>query len=159
MTTTNLIEKRKHLEQRKNRLKQMEASLSIQERKNRTRRLIELGGLVSKAKLDHWNANSLFGALLSLKERENDKGQMLTWTQNGGIAFSADKSSAPKTPVIVKFAEIPPDEIKHALKSSGLKWNALRQEWEGHVVLEELQYLISSQKAVIQELKTAKHTL
>ena len=47
MTTTNLTLKRKHLEQRKNRLKQMEASLNVQERKKRTRRLIELGGLIS----------------------------------------------------------------------------------------------------------------
>ena len=46
MTQTNLIEKRKKLEQRKNRLKQLEATLSVQERKNRTRQLIKLGGLV-----------------------------------------------------------------------------------------------------------------
>jgi hypothetical protein len=31
----------------------MEASLTIQERKDRTRQLIKLGGLVSKAHLDH----------------------------------------------------------------------------------------------------------
>ena len=37
MTQTNLILKRKKLEQRKNRLKQMEATLTVQERKNRTR--------------------------------------------------------------------------------------------------------------------------
>ncbi|MBA3814483.1 MAG: conjugal transfer protein TraD, partial [Alphaproteobacteria bacterium] len=60
MTTTNLIEKRKHIEQRKNRLKQMEATLNTQMRRQRTRRLIELGGLVSKAKLEDWNSNSLF---------------------------------------------------------------------------------------------------
>jgi len=48
MTQTNLIEKRKKLEQRKNRLKQLEASLNVQDRKNRTRRLIELGGLFLK---------------------------------------------------------------------------------------------------------------
>ena len=52
MTQTNLIEKRKKLEQRKNRLKQLEATLSFQERKNRTRQLIKLVGLISKAQLE-----------------------------------------------------------------------------------------------------------
>lgn len=154
MTQTSLIEKRNQLEKKKNRLKQMEASLNVQERKKRTRHLITLGGLVSKAKLDHWNSNSLFGALLSLKEKEQDKSQMDDWSYKGGIAFSAEKVTLPKSPVIVKFEEIPMDEMKRSLKSLGLKWNTLRQEWEGHVVLEELRSLCSSQKVVIQELET-----
>ncbi len=91
MTKTNLIEKRKKLEQRKNRLKQLEASLTIQERKNRTRRLIELGGLVSKAQLDTWNANALLGGLLSLKEKELNVSQMNSWIHKGGEAFSREK--------------------------------------------------------------------
>ena len=92
MTQTNLIEKRKKLEQQKKRLKQLEASLSVQERKNRTRRLIALGGLVSKAKLEDWNANALLGGLLFLKERENDSNQMNDWIHKGGTAFSAEQT-------------------------------------------------------------------
>lgn len=153
MTTTNLIEKRNQLEKKKNRLKQIEASLNVQERKRRTRRLIELGGLISKAKLDHWHSNSLFGALLAIKEKEQDKNQMDDWSYKGGIAFSAEKSSIPKSPVIVKFEEIPTDEMKRSLKSQGLKWNALRQEWEGYVVLEDLRTLLIDQNAEIRELE------
>lgn len=89
---TNLLERRKKLEQRKNRLKQLEVALNIQERKNRTRRLIELGGLISKAQLENWNANALLGGLLSLKEKETDPVQMNTWSHKGGTAFSAGKS-------------------------------------------------------------------
>lgn len=92
MTKTNLIEKRKKLDQRKNRIKQLEASLNVQERKYRTRRLIELGGLVSKAQLDHWNANALLGGLLFLKEKEVDMGQMSEWIHKGGVAFSGENS-------------------------------------------------------------------
>ena len=92
MTTTNLLEKRKKLEQRKNRLKQLDASLTMQERKQRTRRLIELGGLVSKAELDNWNANALLGGLLFLKERENDNNQMSEWIHKGGFAFAEEKT-------------------------------------------------------------------
>jgi hypothetical protein len=88
MTKTNLIEKRKKLEQRKNRIKQLDASLAIQERKHRTRRLIELGGLVSKAQLENWNSNALLGALLFVKEKETDLSQMNIWSHKGGVAFS-----------------------------------------------------------------------
>ena len=92
MTKTNFIERLKKLEQRKNRLKQLEASLNAQERKNRTRRLIELGGFVSKAKLENWNSNALFGALLSVKEKEQDASQMNTWSHKGGAAFSGERT-------------------------------------------------------------------
>lgn len=92
MTQTNLTLKRKKLEQRKNRIKQLEATLSVQERKNRTRRLIVLGGLVSKAKLEDWNANALLGALLFVKEKEVDTNQMNEWIHKGGAAFSGEKA-------------------------------------------------------------------
>ncbi len=97
MTQTNIIDKRKKLEQRKNRLKQLEALLKIQERKQRTRRLIELGGLVSKAQLETWNSNTLLGGLLFLKEKEQDAPQISTWTHKGGKAFFSEKTETTET--------------------------------------------------------------
>lgn len=80
MTKINLIERRKkYIDQRINKLKEMQASLNTQERKNRTRRLIELGGLISKAGLYDWDTNTLFGALLSIKEKEDDHLQVEAW--------------------------------------------------------------------------------
>lgn len=136
MTQTNLIEKRIKLEQRKNRLKQLEASLNVQERKKRTRRLIELGGLISKAQLENWNSNALLGGLLFLKEKESDPKQMDIWIHKGGVAFSSEKlapgrqslRTSTHTPVIVKFEETPSGEIRNSLKSSVPKRNPLRQE-------------------------------
>ncbi|OJW52227.1 MAG: hypothetical protein BGO67_05385 [Alphaproteobacteria bacterium 41-28] len=83
--TQNLLKRRKKLEQRKNRLKQMETTLNIQERKNRTRRLIQLGGLVLKAHLADWDSNTLFGALLFIKEKGADPQQLEAWTHKGGL--------------------------------------------------------------------------
>ncbi len=94
MTKTNLIDKRKKLEQRKHRLKQLEQSLTNQERKDRTRRLIKLGGLVSKAHLDNWTANALLGALLFVKEKEQDPTQMNLWAHQGGAAFAEETSKS-----------------------------------------------------------------
>lgn len=95
MTTTNLLEKRKRLEQRKNRLKQLDVSLTMQERKQRTRRLIELGGLVSKAGLDNWNANALLGGLLFLKKQEENSQQLEEWVYMGGSAFARETIKKP----------------------------------------------------------------
>jgi len=94
MTKINLLEKRKKsVEQRMNRLRAQEAVLNVQLRKKRTQRLIELGGLVSKAQLDNWNANTLLGAFLFLKEQEYDVKLLDRWTHRGGRAFDEVKST------------------------------------------------------------------
>ena len=159
MTQTHLLEKRKKsLEQKKNRLKQLEASLNAQERKKRTRHMIELGGLIAKTHLDEWNANTLFGGLLFLKEKENDKIQMDAWTHIGGVAFAAEKTTGAQkrptkgTPVTVKFSSFPEDDVRTSLKSLGLKWNALRKEWEGYAAVEELRNLLKEQEVEITEI-------
>ena len=93
MTKINLLEKRKKsIEQRMNRLRSQEAVLNVQLRKKRTHRLIELGGLVSKAQLEDWNTNTLLGALLSLKKRESDSRQLDEWSDKGGKAFNEGKN-------------------------------------------------------------------
>lgn len=154
MTTTNLLEKRKkNLEQRKNRLKQLESSLNAQTRKKRTRRLIEIGGLAEKASLENWNSNSLLGAFLSIKEKESDKKQLEAWAHKGGVVFSEEKVT--KSPVIVKFESSPSDEIRASLKTLGLKWNVLRQEWEGYTKVNELKEVLAPHKANIHELETS----
>jgi len=159
MTKTNLIDKRKKaLAQRKNRLKQLEVSLNAQERKKRTRRLIEIGGLAAKANLEDWDTNALLGAFLFLKEKESDKKQMEAWAYKGGAAFAAEKAKSLSSrkrgsPVIVKFETRPTDEIRTSLKSLGLKWNALRQEWEGYAQISKLKEFLGPHKISIKELE------
>lgn len=93
MTKINLLEKRKKsIVQRMNRLQSQNATLNVQLRKQRTRRLIELGGLVSKAQLEEWNANTLLGALLFLKEQEANATQLDEWSYKGGSVFGEGKS-------------------------------------------------------------------
>jgi hypothetical protein len=121
---TNLLERRKlTFEQKKNRLKQMETHLKLTERKSRTRRLIELGGLVSKAQLDDLDTNTLYGALLSLKEKFSDAKTIKDWTQKGGTAFA--KENQTKTPVIVKFETRPNDVIRAKMRELFSNWNSL----------------------------------
>jgi hypothetical protein len=57
------------LEQKKARLVMQETRLKIQERKRRTRRLIEIGGLVVKAELDFLSSNAIYGGLLAMHKQ------------------------------------------------------------------------------------------
>ena len=73
-------------EQQKARLAEQEAKLKTAERKARTRRLIEAGGLVDKAGLLELEANALYGALLSLRDGATDKsGQQVGCPRRSGF--------------------------------------------------------------------------
>jgi hypothetical protein len=84
----NVIKQRLKLQQKKAKTITEEAKLKIIERKVRTRRLIELGGLVAKAKLDDLPTNSLFGALVSLKNELTEYPHIKDqWTKIGRDIF------------------------------------------------------------------------
>lgn len=120
------------LEQKKNRLAAEEIRINLKERKLRTRRLIEIGGLVVKAKLDHLATNTLFGALLTLSESlAKDSNIQKQWTAIGKRVL--DQEEKKQSAVILKLDSKPSDQIRAHLRSHGLKWNKLREEWYGFV--------------------------
>lgn len=153
MNQLNILEQKKtRLMQLKNRIKDQEALLKIKERKVRTRRLIELGGLITKAQLDHFPSNTIYGSLLYLKDQLANNAKLQDqWTHQGGAAFS--KAEKRKAAVIVSFPEKPSADLCVKLRALGLKWNNIRQEWQGHTVLQEVTDLLQDQNAVVQEVK------
>ena len=157
MTQINILEKRQRsLEQRRNRLKQLESSVNTLARKHRTRRLVELGGLVVKAHLDTWPSKTLFGAFLSLKEKGNNQQQRDAWTFNGRIHFIADKKhplKAEKTPLSVTFPILPEEDLRQALSVLGFSWNSSYNKWEGYGDTEELCKLLEPHGGVVEEQK------
>ena len=71
----------------------VEAKLKIQERKIPNRNLIQIGGLIVKAKLDDLPINTLFGALLSLKnELIQHPSNQDQWTKIGKSTFNSSNS-------------------------------------------------------------------
>lgn len=89
----NMIKQRLKLEQQKAKIITIEAKLKIQERKARTRHLIQIGGLIAKAKLDYLPTNTLFGALLSLKnELVKHPSNQDQWTKIGKSTFDSSDS-------------------------------------------------------------------
>jgi hypothetical protein len=153
MTQTHILEKKKtRLMQLKNRVRETESLLNHQERKARTRRLIELGGLLVKAQLDHLPTNTLYGSFLHIKDQLSTNAKLLEqWAQQGGVAFS--QTTKLKSAIIVSFAEKPSADLCLKLRALGLKWNTIRQEWQGNVILQDAQDLLQDKDAVLQEVK------
>lgn len=152
---TSLSHQKEKLERQKARLQSQEQKLKILERKKRTRRLIELGGLIVNAELDELNNNTLLGALLSLKQRLS-KDEQITheWTEQGAKAFEAsdpNNDSVTETrPLVITFKTEPPRELKSQLRDLNFKWNPFRKEWYGYGNLHELKSLIKSANGTVE---------
>ncbi len=65
----NLQQRKAELERQKISIMGKEKALKETERRERTKKLIEMGGLISKAGIDTLDTNALYGALLSIKEK------------------------------------------------------------------------------------------
>ncbi len=154
MAQSNIIStKKQRLERQKNKLHQQESMIKQMERKERTRRLIEMGGLVAKAELDTLDANTLLGGLLTLTEQKAQNPNIVAaWSQKGKAAFAQENQN--KVAVIVIFDEKPSAELRTQIRELGLKWNQFRKEWQGHVVLEELQQVVRDIKHTITKVES-----
>lgn len=126
----NVAEQKIKLEQKKNRLIAEEIRLKLKERKMRTRNLIELGGLITKAGLDYLPTNTLYGALLFIAESLNNNSAIKDkWTKIGKTKFDQEKQN--KTALILKFEQQPDSSIRQSVRNHALKWNKYREEWYG----------------------------
>jgi hypothetical protein len=90
----------------------------------RTRHLIEVGGLVTKAGLDYLPTNTLYGALLSIASSlETNQAIKDEWTKIGKTKLDQEQTN--KHAVILKFEQEPNSEIRAIVRTHGLKWNNL----------------------------------
>ncbi len=148
----NVVEQKVRLEQKKNRLIAEETRLKLKERKMRTRHLIEVGGLVTKAGLDYLPTNALYGALLSIAESlETNQVIKEQWTKIGKTKLDQEQTN--KHAVILKFGQEPSSDIRKIIRNNGLRWNKLRLEWYGYVAnVDSLKNDLSATQYQIEEL-------
>lgn len=127
-----LEQKKKLLQQKMNRLKEKEAKVKIAERKQRTRRLIELGGLIEKAELSELPVTQLLGALIQIKNQSKSEETLNRWSLEGEAAFNKNKGLVEnEKPILIKFPVEPDISVRKKLRSFGMRWNSVRKEWEG----------------------------
>ena len=142
MPRTTLAERMTRLEQQKNRIAETETRLKLEERKARTRRLIEAGGLIEKAGLLDLEPNVLHGALLSLNAMA-DAQTIAAWKAEGGRAFDreANVRNEGKTPLVINLPGPQPMSATTRLRKLGFRFSKVMQHWEGIARYEEAESL------------------
>lgn len=143
---STLEERLKRLEQKKAALAQEEARLKGQARKERTRLLIELGGLVVKAGLDNLRTNELLGALLTLKEKAADEATRKEWAKAGSAVFAADPQGERLS---VKFDGPIQKPLSDALRGKGLRFNRAMGLWLGLADAATIRELVAPAGGVV----------
>jgi Conjugal transfer protein TraD len=141
-------------EQQKARLAEQEAKLKTAERKARTRRLIEAGGLIDKAGLLELEPNALYGALLSLRDGAADKKQVEQWAALGGRAFAreARQRDEGKEPIVLSFPAALDRDVTTALRAVGFRFNKVLQHWEGLARYDEASSLVKAHGGTAQRV-------
>jgi len=134
----SLAERMRAHEQQKARLAEQEGKLRDAERRARTRRLIEAGGLIDKAGLIDLDANALYGALLSLRDGADDKTQVEAWAALGGRAFAREARlrDEGKEAIVLAFPAPLAKEATTALRQAGFRFSKVLRHWEGLALYE-----------------------
>ena len=150
----SLAERLRAHEQQKARLAEQEAKLKGAERKARTRRLIEAGGLIDKAGLLELEPNALYGALLSLRDGVGDKDQITKWTALGGRAFARDARlrDEGKEAVVLTFPTALGKDVTAALRQAGFRFSKVMQHWEGLARFDEAERLATAHGGITRRV-------
>lgn len=143
MPRTTLAERQDRLAQQRARLSLEENRLREAERKARTRRLIEAGGLVDKAGLLGLEPNALYGGLLSLAQASADPDRLSRWRVAGGQAFDRDTRAraAGREPLILTAAHALSTAATTRLRGLGFRWSKVLRHWEGLAPYDEAKVL------------------
>ncbi len=138
-----LSERLRAHEQQKSKLAEAEARLKLDERRQRTRRLVEAGALIEKTGLLDLDSNALYGALLSLRDGADDKAQVEKWTALGGRTFDREAKARDegKEPVLLTFNAPLAKDATTALRKAGFRYSKVMQHWEGLARLDEARAL------------------
>jgi hypothetical protein len=156
----SLAERLRAHEQQKARLAEEAAKLKDAERRARTRRLIEAGGLIDKAGLLDLDANALYGALLSLRDGADDKNQIDKWSALGGRAFAREARlrDEGREAVILTFPAALAREATTALRQAGFRFSKVMQHWEGLAHYAEAEALATTHGGAARRVVTVAAT-
>lgn len=156
MARTSLAERMSRLEQQRAKLAEQEAKLKADERKQRTRRLVEVGALVEKAGLLEMEQTALHGALLALAGLAGDKAKVAEWTAVGKAALDEEtkEDDATKEPLTVTFPAPLPTAFSTRLRGAGLRWNKFLQHWEGMANYDAVTGLAAEQGGAVTRVRS-----
>ncbi len=141
MVRLTLAERLEIAARKKARIEQEEARLKLMQRKERTRSLIALGGLVAKAGLDGLSTAALYAAFKRLAAEAENPAAVERWDREGKRLFEAEENA--RTPVIARFPDKLPADITAALRKAGFRRNNILNQWEGRVDYQAAERLVA----------------
>ena len=152
--STSLAARMQRIEQAKARVAQDEAKLRADERRARTKRLIEAGALVEKAGYLDFDANVLHGALRSLRPGFADKGQVEVWAGEGGRAFAeeARRRDEDKKPCVIIFPRPLSKEAAANMRQAAFRFSKIFMHWEGRARFADAQSLAAAYGGVARSV-------
>jgi hypothetical protein len=153
MPKLTLAERLERAAGRKARAEQEAARLKLIQKKQRTRRLIEIGGLAVKAGIDELPAAALYDRFLRIADEAKDAKAVTQWERAGSRHFQAEEDT--RVVAVARFAAKIEPEVAASLRSIGFRWNRFLKQWEGNVDYDEAAKMVKSQGGSISKLEAA----
>ena len=143
----------------KGRLAEQEAKIKADERKQRTRRLIEAGSLVERAGLLDLDDHALYrGAAVTCRDASATTAKVADWTEAGKAAINRlrAENDMPREALIVTFAAPLPTAFSTRLRGAGLRWNKVLHHWEGMANFETIAALAAEQNGSVRRVQAER---
>ncbi len=155
MARTTLAERQVRLDQQRARLQMEENRLREAERKARTRRLIEAGGLVDKAGLLGVDSAVLYGALMQVAADARSTERVEQWRVAGGRAFDHETKArdAGREPLVLTLPAPATAPLQPQLRKAGFRWSKVLRHWEGLAIHEEAAALAAEHGGSIRRVR------
>lgn len=132
------------------------AAIREQQRKERTRKLAALGGLVVKVGLDELSSAALLGGLMKMATDAKDPAIVAQWERAGGLQFHREEDK--RVIAIARFTRKTSMELSAQLRGAGFRWNRYLMQWEGKVDLPTAKELVEGAGGLIQEVAPEAQT-
>jgi hypothetical protein len=148
MPRRTLAERLERAARRKARAEQEAAKLKLMQRKERTRRLIEIGGLAAKAGIDGLSTAALYDRFLVIADEAKDRNAVLLWERTGGRHFHHEEED--RVVAVARFGGKLPKQVSDQLRALGFHWNRLLVQWEGKVDFDGAKAFVEGQGGEIR---------
>ena len=153
MPKLTLAERLDRAAARKAKAEQEAARLKLMQQKERTRRLIEIGGLAVKAGIDTIPSAALYDRFLAIAIDAKDEKTVALWERAGSRHFQEEEDT--RVVVVARFANKIEPDLAASLRALGFRWNRFLKQWEGNVDYDAAAALVEEQGGTISKANPA----
>ena len=152
MPKLTLAERLQKADARKARAEQEAARLKLMQRKERTRHLIEVGGLLVKAGIDQLPPAALYDRFLRIAAEAQDPKAVAAWERAGSKHFQQEADT--RVVAIARFGTKIDPELAATLRDLGFRWNRFLKQWEGKVDFVKAKETVEGMGGNVQKIST-----